>query len=126
MTSYRKREQGLTFITLALILVLIGFFTLLVLKIGPIYMDHSKVLNALTAVEKTIDVETKSKREIRDILEKRFDINYVYDIDLQDVEITKANDNQLKVRIAYEVVKPIMGNLSVLVEFDDVIEVGDE
>jgi len=126
MTSYRKREQGLTFITLALILVLIGFFTLLVLKIGPIYMDHSKVMNALTAVEKTIDVETKSKREIRDMLEKRFDINYVYDIDLQDVEITKANDNQLKVRIAYEVVKPIMGNLSVLVEFDDVIEVGDE
>ncbi len=126
MTSYRKREQGLTFITLALILVLIGFFTLLVLKIGPIYMDHSKVLNALTAVEKTIDVETKSKREIRDILEKRFDINYVYDIDLQDVEITKANDNHLKVRIAYEVVKPIMGNLSVLVEFNDVIEVGEE
>jgi len=126
MTSYRKREQGLTFITLALILVLIGFFTLLVLKIGPIYMDHSKVLNALTAVEKTIDVETKSKREIRDILAKRFDINYVYDIDLQDVEITKAHDNHLKVRIAYEVVKPIMGNLSVLVEFDDVIEVGEE
>lgn len=126
MTSYRKREQGLTFITLSLIVVLIGFFTLLILKIGPIYMNHSKVMNALAVVENTIDVETKSKREIRDILEKRFDINYVDGVDLQDVEITKAHDNHLRVQIAYEVVKPIMGNLSVLVEFDDEIEVGEE
>lgn len=122
MGRYRKREQGLTFISLVIVLGIIGFFTLLVLKIGPIYMNHSKVLNALYSLEQTGQVEKKSKNEIRLILAKRFNLNYVDHIDLDDIKISKAG-GYLKVRIYYEVVEPIVGNLSVLVEFDDVIEV---
>ncbi len=122
MRRYRKREQGLTFISLVIVLGIIGFFTLLVLKIGPIYMNHSKVLNALYSLEQNGNVEKKSKSEIRLILAKRFNLNYVDHIDLDDITISKAG-GYLKVRIYYEVVEPIIGNLSVLVEFDDVIEV---
>lgn len=122
MRGYRKREQGLTFISLVIVLGIIGFLTLLVLKIGPIYMNHSKVLNALYSLEQTGNVEKKSKNEIRLILAKRFNLNYVDHIDLDDITISKAG-GYLKVRIYYEVVEPIFGNLSVLVEFDDVIEV---
>lgn len=124
MRHYRKREKGLTFISLVIVLAIIGFFTLLVLKIGPIYMNHSKVLNALAALEQTGDVEKKSKNEIRLILAKRFNLNYVDHIDLDDIAISKAG-GYLKVRIYYEVVEPIIGNLSVLVQFDDVIEVSE-
>lgn len=124
MRHYRNREKGLTFISLVIVLAIIGFFTLLVLKIGPIYMNHSKVLNALSALEKTDNVEKKSKNEIRLILAKRFNLNYVDHIDLDDIAISKAG-GYLKVRIYYEVVEPIIGNLSVLVQFDDVIEVSE-
>ena len=58
-------------------------------------------------------------------MEKRFDFNYVNSVTENDVSITK-DGGYLKVEIAYEVVKPIFGNLSVLVEFDDEIEVGGE
>jgi len=121
-----KYQQGMTFIGLLLTLGLIAFFVLLILKIVPIYIDHSKVVNALAALEKTTDIETKSESEIRSSLDKRFSMNYVYDIKAQsrdDVKITKSG-NYLKVEIKYEVVKPIAGNLSVLAEFDDAIEVG--
>ncbi len=47
-----KRQQGLTFISLVFVLGLIGFFVLLVLKIAPIYLDHSKVVSALAEIEK--------------------------------------------------------------------------
>ena len=124
MRRYRKGEQGLTFISLVIILMIFGFFTLLVLKIGPIYMNHSKVLNALSSLEKTVDVEKKSKYQIRLILAKRFNINYVDHIDIDDIAISKAG-GYLKVKLNYEVVEPIVGNLSVLVEFDDVIEVSE-
>ena len=120
-----KRQQGLTFISLILVIGLIAFFTLLVLKIAPIYIDHGKVASALAALKKTTDIETKSEHEVRDSLNKRFNMNYVYDVTQDDIKVTKYG-NYLKVVIEYEVAKKIVGNLSVLVEFNDVIEVGQE
>ena len=124
MKRHHKREQGLTLISMALVLGLIAFFTLLVLKIGPIYMDHSKVINSLAAVEETTDIETKSKREILSSLKKRFNFNYVYHIEDDDITIIKQG-NYLKVDIEYEVVEKIVGNLSVLVEFHEGFEVDE-
>lgn len=125
MRRYRRREQGLTMISMALILGLIAFFTLLVLKIGPIYMDHSKVINSLAAVEATTDIETKSKREILNSLKKRFNFNYVYHINDEDITIIKQGE-YLKVDIEYEVVQAMVGNLSVLVEFHEGFEVEEK
>ncbi len=119
-----RREQGLTMISLALILGLIASIVLLALKIGPIYLDHSKVINALAAVEETTDIETKSKSEILSSLKKRFNFNYVYHIEDDDISIIKQG-NYLKVDIEYEVIETIVGNLSVLVEFHEGFEVGE-
>jgi hypothetical protein len=124
MKNMMRREQGLTMISLALILGLIASFVLLALKIGPIYLDHSKVINALAAVEETTDIETKSKSEILSSLRKRFNFNYVYHIEDDDISIIKQG-NYLKVDIEYEVVEAIVGNLSVLVEFHEGFEVGE-
>ena len=124
MRRYRRREQGLTMISMALILGLIAFFTLLVLKIGPIYMDHSKVTNALAAVEAATDIKSKSKYEVIKSLKKRFNFNYVYHIKDEDITIVKQG-NYLKVDIEYEVVVKLVGNLSVLAEFHEGFEVGD-
>ncbi|MCL7422378.1 MAG: DUF4845 domain-containing protein [Methylobacter sp.] len=120
-----KHQQGLTLISMAFILGLIAFFVLLVLKIAPIYIDHSKVVNALAAIEATTDIETKSEHEVRASLDKRFNMNYVYDVTKDDIKVTK-HGNYLKVEIEYETIVKIFGNLSVLAEFYDVIEVGKE
>lgn len=120
-----NRQQGMTLITMVLLLGLIAFFTLLVLKIAPIYIDHSKVANSLQGLKEMPDIETMSNHEIWSSLDKRFNMNYVYDVTKDDVVITKRG-NYLKVEIEYEVVENIVGNLSVLAEFHDVIEVGEE
>ena len=123
MNTSPTNQQGLTFISLAFILGLIGFFVLLGLKIGPVYLNHSKVVSTLAELKKTTDIEGQSEAEIRDSLSKRFNINYVDDVTQKDITITR-HENYLKVVIAYEVITNIVGNLSVLVEFNDVMEVG--
>ena len=125
MNILSKHQQGFTLITLIFFLGVAGFFVLLVLKIGPIYLDHSKVKNALAAIESSTDIQTKSEYDVRDSLSKRFNLNYVAHIKAQDVKITKRG-NYLKVEANYEVVEKIAGNLSVLVEFNDMFEVGKE
>lgn len=120
-----KRQQGLTFISLVFVLGFIATIVLLAFKIGPIYLDHNKVVSALAEMEKTPDIEEQSEAQIRDSLNKRFNMNYVYDVTQDDITITKQGD-YLKVAIEYEVVKPLVGNLSALVEFNDVIEAGQQ
>ncbi|MDP3878046.1 MAG: DUF4845 domain-containing protein [Methylobacter sp.] len=120
-----NRQQGLTLISILLILGLIGFFVLLTLKVVPIYLDHGKVQSALAALEETPNLASKGEFEIRDSLNKRFSINYVYDVTQDDIKITKRG-NYVKVEIEYETVVKLAGNLSLLAEFHDVIEVGQE
>jgi hypothetical protein len=124
MRSSLKKQQGLTFLSIAFILALIGFFTLLILKIAPIYINHSRVVNALKAVENTTDIVSKSKTEIKSSLEKRFDMNYVEHVSNDDITIV-AQPGYVRVNIDYERVEPIFGNLSVLVQFHEGFEAGN-
>jgi hypothetical protein len=118
-----SRQQGLTLISMIFVLGSIAVFVLLLLNIVPIYLDHNKVANALNALEKTGGIASKTEYEIKDGLRKQFDLNYVYDVTKDDIKITK-HGSYLKVAIQYEVVKKLVGNLSILAEFNDVIEVG--
>jgi hypothetical protein len=120
-----KHQQGLTFISLVFILGLIAFFVLLGLKIGPIYLNHSKVVSTLSELKITPDIEYQSESEIRNSLSKRFNINYVNDVTQENITITR-HENYLKIVIEYEVVKNIAGNLSVLITFNDVMEVNKQ
>ncbi len=123
MRALPKQQRGLTFISLVFILGLIAFFTLLVLKIGPIYLNHSKVVNALKAVEETTDIASKSKHDIQESLYKRFNMNYVEYVTGDDITIV-AQPGYVKVAIDYDRIEHLIGNLSVLVEFHEGFEVG--
>ena len=125
MKHYRSKSEGLTFISIVVILLVVAFFTLLVLKIAPIYYDNSLVKSSIAALKKEPSLMTMSKREISSSLEKRFDVSYVKDVTAKDVVVTKRGNNYLKVALEYEVVENIAGNLDVLVTFDDGFEVGD-
>ena len=119
------KQRGLTFISLVLLLGLIAFFTMLVLKIAPIYFNHSKVLNALEAVENSTDIASQSRAEIISSLQKRFDMNYVDYVTMDDVHV-QAQPGYVKVNIDYDRVEHMVGNLSVLVEFHEGFEVGGQ
>ena len=121
-TTYKK-QQGITLISMILILGLIAFFTLLVLKVSPIYMNHSKVVHALETLKNRTDIEKKSKRQVWISLQKQFNMNYVYSVKKKDVKIT-SRANYLKVQIVYHTKVLLAGNLSVWVDFDNSIEVG--
>ncbi len=123
MIQSHSRQRGITMMGFALILGLIAFFTILILKIGPIYLEHYKVVTSLQSLKEDPALPRKSRREIFSLLQKRFDINMIENVTAEDISVSKE-DGIVTVSVAYEVEKPIFGNLSVLVYFDDNIEVG--
>ena len=123
MHTIHKKQQGITLISLIFILGLIAFFTLVVLKVSPIYMEHSKVIHALETLKNRTDIEKKSKMYVWSSLSKQFNMSYVYAVKKKDVKIT-STAGYLKVQIVYHVKEPFIGNLSLWVDFDNSIEVG--
>lgn len=122
MISYSSRQQGMTFMGFVLIMTLIGFFVLIGLKLAPVYLDHYKVLSVLKSLENDKDLPSRSRDEILGTFEKRWDIDMIDSVTRDNVVITK-DVHRIKIQIAYDVTKPILGNVDALIHFDDAIEV---
>jgi hypothetical protein len=121
--GFPKREKGLTFLGFVFVFGLFGFFTTLLLRIGPVYLEHFKVKSTLESLKSDSAITSKSREEIIGQLLKRWEINMIDSVSKDDIKIVKQGD-YLKVEIAYDVVKNAMGNVDVIIHFDDEIEVG--
>jgi hypothetical protein len=110
-----SRQNGMTGIGWLIVLALIGFFTLLTLKMVPSYLEYYKVVSTLDSLTKESGFQTPA--EIRNLLERRFDISYVNTITPQDVEIRPAGEHFI-VSAEYESRVHLFGNVSVVMDFD--------
>ncbi len=123
MRASYQNQRGLTFMSLIFLVGLIGCFVMLVLKVAPLYMDNHNVVNAFNAERQSPDILAKSKDQIRASIGKRFQLNYVTHVNTDDLKIIGI-PGYVKVSLEYERVVHIIGNLSVLVEFNEGFEVG--
>ncbi|MEW6354395.1 MAG: DUF4845 domain-containing protein [Pseudomonadota bacterium] len=112
-----NKQQGMSAIGAALLLVLIGFLTLLVLKIAPIYIEGFKVESSLESLKNQPEVAAKTGPEIEQLLLNRLDINDVDSVGPQHIEI-KRLDRGVTVSVKYEVRREMFGNVDVVVKFD--------
>jgi len=122
MNQTPVRQGGMTFLGFALLMCLVGFFAMLIIKIGPIYLDHYKVVASLESLKSDADLATRSKQEVLASLAKHWDIDMINSVTKDNVYITKDGSG-ITIQIAYDVTQPIMGNIDIVAHFDDSIEV---
>jgi len=115
-----QRQKGVTAIGWLVILGLIGFFTLLVLKMWPSYMEFYKISSTLETLSKDSGFQTPA--QIRDKAERRFDISYVEAITPKDLKI-KPRGNTYLVSTKYESRVHLFYNVSVLMDFEKQVSV---
>jgi hypothetical protein len=119
-TAMPGKQGGMTGLGWLTVIALILFFALLVVKIVPIYIENYSVKTVLKSLEEEPLITQKPVREVRKIVERRLQINSVYDLD-DKVHIEKSS-GVLKVDITYEVRKPMFGNIDIVVSFGDKVE----
>jgi Domain of unknown function (DUF4845) len=117
----KSTQHGLTFISLLVLMAIAGFFILLALRLGPIYIENYTIKAVLQGIKQESGNGQTSPREIRDLIDRRLYINEVRRITAKDVQITRE-DNKLKVIIAYQVKEHILGNVDALVSFSNSVE----
>lgn len=117
-----RRQKGMTGIGWLIVLALIAFFVLLALRIVPAYLEYYKVVSALDSLEKETGWSEVTPREIRDLIERRFDISYVYSIMPREVSIKPVGAYYL-VTANYESREHIFGNIDVVMSFNKQVRV---
>jgi hypothetical protein len=119
--SFRNRQRGLSFLSLIAIVGILGFSAVIGLKLIPIYMDSWKIDSVMNAVIDDPSINTQSRQEVIDSMLKRLDIDAVDAVNYtnykESMTITKRK-NQTTINIYYKVTTPLIGNLSLVAEFD--------
>jgi hypothetical protein len=115
------RQRGIGVLNLAFIAVVLAFAGLVGLKLLPVYSESLKIDKAMKGTIEQSDIGSRTKREIVVALAKRLDIDDVRRIHDQNFKeygtITKKGE-KVTIELSYDAIVPLMGNLSILAEFE--------
>jgi hypothetical protein len=106
------------------VFALIGIFSAVAAKVVPVYIEHFYAKRALTQLVSEPENAEKPEEDMIVLLQQRLQLEQVDDIAREDILIKSLPDGRRQVRVSYDVVVPIVGNLSALVFFNDSAETG--
>jgi Domain of unknown function (DUF4845) len=118
----RQRQRGATFLGIVVILLILGSALYGGIRLVPVYLEYTKVARALEQVrDENSSIET-SAQQIRNALERRWDVEDIKRIGWKEVEITKTSDG-FDVTAAYDAEEPFVANVYLLVKFNKMVSI---
>ncbi len=119
----RHKQRGMTLWGMLFVMGVLAFFLFIFFKLFPPYMEDFKIKSALDSLARQEDAGRMSKGEAAEALRKRFEIDNIDSVKLDKDLTVEARGRMKIIRLRYENIIPIMGNLSILLEFDHSKEV---
>jgi len=116
----RRRENGMTYLGMLIMLIVIAFFAIVLIKVAPLYMEHFKVKSSLDSLaqEAKGDQSVLSPIEIEKHLLNRLSINDVQHVTKDDIKITR-DGRKMVVEVDYEARVTLFDNLDLVARFPD-------
>ena len=111
------KQRGITLIGFIFVLSFALFISFIGMKIGPIYMEYWSVVSAMNGVASERGSANFSPYDIRVKVLNRLYLSYSAE-NVKEQHIKLVRKNGVYLRIAYEVRKPVIGNLDVVAKFD--------
>jgi hypothetical protein len=118
----RSKQRGITFIGLALLVAMVAVLGFAGLKLTPAYLENMKIKRILSDVKSDMDGQGPTPQVIRRAIDKRLNIEMVYGLKAKDFEIEKGSEG-FTVAARYERSEPFIANVSLLVTFNDEVEI---
>lgn len=115
-----RKQNGLSAVGFLVVLAIGGFVLTALFKVGPLYLDNYFVQGAMnTLADENIHEMTDAR--IRRKISNSFTINNVRNVDVKKVQIEREKTRTL-VTLNYETRVNFMGNLDVVVVFNNVYD----
>ena len=117
-----RHQRGITFIGGLIIATFVAIIGFAALRLAPAYLEYQKVVAAFKQLEVEYSTGGATEGDIRQTLQRRFDVDDVTSITPQEVSI-RRNNGMLEVSVEYSAVAPFISNISFLVDFERTVNV---
>lgn len=112
----RKTQSGATLLGMLIVGAMVVFVALIVMKMVPAYTEYFSVKQALKAMKQE-SLSTMNKKEISNSFDRRASTGYIEVVKGSDLIIEKTAGGDTVVSVEYQVIKPVIANVSVLIDF---------
>ncbi len=119
----RTKQNGISFWGLLVVAAVSIFFILIFFKLLPSYIEHAKVKTAIEGISHQPNAINMEKNEIKAALQRRLDIDDVNDVDLSKSLFVEKKPGVTIIRITYERRVPLAYNVTILLDFNDSVQV---
>jgi len=113
-----RGNRGLTLIGFLIVLVVALFFTYAAMRVTPMYLEYHALTNALKVLENNPASANMSPAQIKNKIRNSLWASYASNnIKKEHMRISKTTGG-VKVRVAYEIREPFLGNIDIIGKFD--------
>ncbi|HZX72546.1 MAG TPA: DUF4845 domain-containing protein [Rhodanobacter sp.] len=115
----KSKQSGVTLIGFLIVIVVVGFFAYMAMKLLPSYSEYMGVAKAMNEIA-TAGTNGKSLDEIRRDLMFKMNFQYVDDATIKPSDITIKRDagGASELKVAYDKQIPFMYNIDFLLHFN--------
>lgn len=112
-----QKQRGMSFIGLVLLIALVVFVAVIGIKVTPAYLEFMSVKKAVANIENDPGFAEMTKKDIQDAFDKKASVDYITVVKGSDIEVSKDISGKPAIALEYQVVKPIVANMSILLDF---------
>ena len=116
-----RKQGGMTLTSFLMVLAVVGFALYVGMKLFPMYQEYYSVQSAMKGLANEPGVADMDPAKVQDLFFRRLYINYSENVKPQNVKFERM-EGGWKMRVNYEVRRPLVGNLDVVGRFDSTQE----
>ena len=118
------KQRGVTMIGWIFLLIPIAIVGYAGIRVGPEYFNYFKVSKALEDATKNFEEgEQVTPANIKTSLAKLFDVGYIEEPTMEQIDITKGAESGWQIHANWEKTVPLFGNLHLTMLFDKTVVV---
>ncbi len=112
-----RAQKGFTFWTLSLTVLSIVFVAIIGMKLVPAYIEYFTIKRVMIKIKNEIAGKPMSNNEIKMSFDHSSTIDDISSVKPEDLDIVKNAAGITTVSVDYQVVVPLVGNVSALLDF---------
>ena len=125
MNKVISKQRGMALVSWVFIIAITLFFTLLGIKMVPTYIEFYSIQKILESVAEDRSLKNASNGQIRKIINRRIDINGIYDFEQKSLKFSHGkgeSKGKTIMEVKYEVRKKMAGNVDAVMSFYKKVE----
>lgn len=117
-----RNQKGITLMSFVIVLVVVGFFALVAMKLFPIYSEYYNLKGVMKEFAAQPNSAALTPAQMQTEMDRRFNIAYIESVKSREHLKIVRTGRTAQLTVSYEVRKPMFGNLDVVAKFDHTVD----